>query len=252
MTTNIGRFAGKTVLIINAAGSIGLAAARLFHAESANVAMNDTREEALVRLAGSLGDRAWATNLDLLDAEAGPRLVSGVVDRFGSVDVLVCNEGSSYGGCMEETTVEDWSKVMESNLTTVFHALQGVYGQFRSRGRGSVVMVSSLAARTGCAGMIEYASSMGGVLGLMKSVSREWSRWGVTCSAVCPGPIVEGDQGLNTALRGQFAQTQVELASRNVTAEEVAKVILFLASEDGRPINGQAINVDYGLHTYSF
>ncbi|MBS7623496.1 SDR family oxidoreductase [Candidatus Bathyarchaeota archaeon] len=252
MKTGSGRFSGKTVLIVNAAGSIGLAAARLFHAESANVVMNDTRGEAIVQLAELLGDRAWATNLDLLDAEAGPRLVNSVVDRFGSVDILVCNEGSSYGGNMEGITAEVWSQVMERNLTTVFHALQGVYGQFRSRGRGSVVMVSSLAARTGCAGMIDYASSMGGVLGLMKSVSREWSRWGVTCSAVCPGPIAEGDQGLNSDLRSQYAQTQVELASRNVTAEEVAKVILFLASEDGRPINGQAINVDYGLHIYSF
>jgi NAD(P)-dependent dehydrogenase (short-subunit alcohol dehydrogenase family) len=252
LTTGSNRFSGKTVLIINAAGSIGLAAARLFHAENANVAMNDTRVEAIIRLAESLGDKAWATGLDLLDAEAGHRLVNDVVEKFGSIDVLVCNEGSSYGGSMEEVTVEGWSHAMERNLTTVFHALQGVYGQFRSRGRGSVVMVSSLAARTGCAGMIEYASSMGGVLGLMKSVSREWSRWGVTCSAVCPGPIVEGDQGLSSKLRSQYAQTQVELASRNVTAEEVAKVILFLASEDGRPINGQAINVDYGLHTYSF
>jgi 3-oxoacyl-[acyl-carrier protein] reductase len=252
LTSDLGRFAGKTVIITDAAGSVGLAAARLFHAENANVVMNDVRKDVVRSLGEELGARAWATDYDLLEAEAGTRLAKVVVDRFGSVDVLVCNEGRSDGKPTESITTEDWAEMMERNLTTIFHALQGVYDCFRSRGKGSVIMVSSLVARSGCGAMVDYASSMGGVLGLMKSVSREWSRWGVTCSAVCPGPIAEGDQGLSSGLRGQFTQTQVELADRNVTAEEVAKVILFLASDDGRPINGQAINVDYGLHIYSF
>lgn len=252
MATGSGRFAGKTVIITNAAGSVGLAAARLFHAENANVVMNDIEKDAVRSLEEKLRTRAWSTDFDLLEAETGGRLAKAVVDRFGSIDVLVCNEGRSDGKPTESITTADWAEMMERNLTTIFHALQGVYDYFRSRGRGSVIMVSSLAARSGCGAMVDYASSMGGVLGIMKSVSREWSRWGVTCSAVCPGPIAEGDQGLSSGLKGQFIQTQVELADRNVTAEEVAKIILFLASEDGRPINGQAINVDYGLHIYSF
>jgi NAD(P)-dependent dehydrogenase (short-subunit alcohol dehydrogenase family) len=247
-----GRFEGKTVVITNAAGSVGRVAARLFHEENANVAMNDAREDIIRSLQVSLGPRALATNFDLCKAQADIQLTKAVVDRFNSVDILVCNEGSSAGKNMEESGVEDLDMLTERNLTTVFHALQGVYERFREKKRGSVILVSSIAAKSGCAAMIDYSSSMGGVLGIMKSVSREWSRWGVTCSAVCNGPIVERDQGLSLSFKDQFRQTQVELANTNVTAEQVARVILFLASEDGRPINGQAINVDYGLDTYNF
>ena len=252
MTTKQGKFAGKTVIITNAAGSVGLAAARLFWEEDANIIINDTRTEMVSRLAEELGSKALATVLDLTKAEAGIQLAQSALDRFKSIDILVCNEGYSSGMQMEDITAGDWSKMMEKSLLSIFHVLQGVYESFRNKQEGSVVLVSSVAARSGCPGAIDYASSMGGILGIMKMISREWSRWGVTCSAVCPGPIAEGDQGLNPRFRGQFSQTQVELANRTVTAEQVARVILFLSSKDGRPINGQAINVDYGLYIYPF
>jgi 3-oxoacyl-[acyl-carrier protein] reductase len=252
LTRNSEKFTGKTVMIVNAAGSIGLATARLFHKGKANVVMNDTRIGPIRKLEGRLGRGAIATDFDLAKQEAGVQLVQVALEKFKSVDILICNEGMVEAKPTEKITPEDWDKMTEQNLTVAFHALQGVYVPFRSKQRGTVILVSSLAARSGCSGMINYASSMGGVLGIMKSISKEWSRWGVTCSAVCPGPIAEGDQGMSSSLKGQFAQTQTEMANRNVTAEEVARVILFLASEDGRPINGQAINVDYGLHVYNF
>jgi len=247
-----GRFDGKTVIITNSAGSIGLATARLLHEENANIVMNDERIDVVRSLEGKLGSRALATDFDLSKAEAATLLAQKTLDRFKSIDILVCNEGRSDGKAIADITADDWDRVMEKNLTEILHALQGVYRSFRSKQHGTVVLVSSVAARSGCGNMVGYSSSMGGVLGIMKTVSKEWSRWGVTCSAVCPGPIAEGDQGLSHSQRGQFAQTQVELANRNVTAEQVAKVILFLASEEGRPINGQAINLDYGLYLYSF
>jgi NAD(P)-dependent dehydrogenase (short-subunit alcohol dehydrogenase family) len=151
---------------------------------------------------------------------------------------------------MQEIDANFWEKTVDQNLVSIFHTLQSVYDIFKEKKGGSIVFVSSLGARSGMAGATNYTSSSGGVLGVMKSVSKEWSRWGVTCSAVCPG-VIEDVQGIPANMKKQFEQTQVELASvRNVTADEVAKVILFLASEDGKPINGQTINVDYGLYIY--
>ncbi len=252
LTRHSERFDGKTVIIVNASGSIGLAVARLLNEENANVVMNDTRIEPIRLLEEKYGSKAIATNFDLSKPEAGFQLVEITLEKFKSVDILICNEGLVDARPVESITPEDWDEMTERNLTVVFHALQGVHEPFKKRQYGTVILVSSLAARSGCGGMVSYASAMGGVLGIMKTVSKEWSRWGVTCSAVCPGPIVESDQGLSSSLKGQFAQTQVEMANRNVTAEEVARVILFLASEDGRPINGQAVNVDYGLHLCNF
>lgn len=246
------RFVGKTVIITNAAGSVGLAAAKLFHEEGANVVANDDRVSKLLLLGRSLNSRFKVTSYDLTKSEAGIQLAKEALDEFKSIDILICNEGSSQGRPLMEITSEEWDSIIDRNLTTIFHALQGVYDHFRGKGAGTVILVSSIAGRSGCGEMVDYASSMGGVLGIMKTVSREWSRWGVTCSAVCPGPIVESDQGLNVKFKSRYTQTQVELASfRNVTAEQVARVILFLASEDGRPLNGQAINVDYGLYLHS-
>ncbi|MGQ9542580.1 MAG: SDR family NAD(P)-dependent oxidoreductase [Candidatus Bathyarchaeia archaeon] len=251
MTTLQGRFVGKTVIITNAAGSVGIAAARLFHSEGANVIANDERISALQILEHGLDSRFKATFFDLSRPEAGFQLAQETLGRFGSIDILVCNEGTSHGKILMDVTVQEWDMVIEKNLTAIFHVLQGVYNHFREKGSGTVILVSSIVGRSGCGDMVDYASSMGGVLGMMKTISREWSRWGVTCSAVCPGPIEEGDQGLNVKSRSRFSQTQVELANRNVTAEQVARVILFLASEDGKPINGQAVNVDYGLYLHT-
>ena len=247
-----GRFTGKTAMITNASGSVGLAAAHLFHSEGANVVMNDARKELTTALTKKLGSRAMATCFDLSRAEAGIQLAQATIEKFGSIDVLIFNELPIEEKPVEDITPEDWDRITDQSLTAVLHALQGVYESFKNRMAGSVILVSSSAARYGCSGVVGYTSMMGGVLGLMKSICREWSRWGVTCSAVCLGPISEQDQGMSSKLKGQFAHTQVELANRNVTAEQVAKIILFLASEDGKPINGQAINIDYGLNTYDF
>jgi len=246
------RFVDKTVIITNAAGSVGLATAKLFHEEGANVVANDDRVSKLRLLERSLGSRFKATSFDLTRPEAGIQLAKAALDEFKSIDILICNEGASQGRPLMDVTSNEWDNVIDRNLTAIFHALQGVYDHFRGKGAGTVILVSSIAGRSGCGEMVDYSSSMGGVLGMMKTVSREWSRWGVTCTAVCPGPIEEGDQGLNVKFKSRYSQTQVELASfRNVTAEQVARVILFLASDDGKPLNGQAINVDYGLYLHS-
>jgi NAD(P)-dependent dehydrogenase (short-subunit alcohol dehydrogenase family) len=245
------RFEEKTILITNAKGIIGSTCARLFHDEGANMVVNDKDKESMNKIRDELKTRILTTNEDLASNHGPNKMVNLALDSYGTIDVLIFNEECPQPRDMQEIDVDLWEKTVDQNLISIFHTLQAVYDIFKEKKEGSIVFVSSLGARSGIAGATNYTSSSGGVLGIMKSVSKEWSRWGVTCSAVCPGVIEENIQGIPTSMKKQFEQTQVELASvRNVTANEVAKVILFLASEDGKPINGQAINVDYGLYIY--
>jgi len=245
------RFEKKTVLITNAKGIIGSTCARLFHNEGANIVVNDKDRESMSKISDELKTRILTTNEDLASNQGTKKMVDLALDSFGTIDALIFNEEAPEPKDMQKIDVNFWETTVDRNLISIFHTLQEVYNIFKEKKDGSIVFVSSLGARSGIAGATNYTSSSGGVLGVMKSVSKEWSRWGVTCSAVCPGVIEENIQGIPTSMKKQFEQTQVELASvRNVTADEVAKVILFLASEDGKPINGQTINVDYGLYIY--
>jgi 3-oxoacyl-[acyl-carrier protein] reductase len=247
------RFERKTILIINAKDIIGSTCARLLHNEGANIVVNDKDRESINWISDELKTRILATNEDLAFSHGAKKMVDLVLDSYGTIDALIFNEEAPEPRDMQEIDMDFWEKTVGRNLISIFHTLQAVYDIFKEKKGGSIVFVSSLGARSGIAGATNYASSSGGVLGIMKSVSKEWSRWGVTCSAVCPGVIEENIQGIPAGMKKQFEQTQVELAStRNVTAKDVAKVILFLASEDGKPINGQAINVDYGLYIYMF
>ena len=247
------RFEGKTVVITNAKGILGLACARLFHDEGANVVVNDTGIESMREIEKALKDRVLISNENLTRLEGAKRMINATLSSFGTIDALVCNEGCPEPKSIQEIDTHFWEKSVDLDLISTFHTLQAVYNTFKEKKSGSIVLVSSLGAKSGVAGAVNYSSSSGSILGIMKSISKEWSRWGITCSAVCPGVIEEGEQGIPANFKEQFEQTQVELAStRNVTANEVAKVILFMASEDGRPINGQTINVDYGLHVFMF
>lgn len=245
------RFKGKTIIITNASGIIGSTCARLFHKEGANIVINDLNDQKLIELKKELMENILIQNKDLTISKEAFDVVKSTLDTFGTFHTLICNEDSSNCKYTMEVDLDTWKESVDKNLISLFHILQAVYRTFREQRYGSIIFVSSLMGRCGGNGAINYASSMGGVLGIMKGISKEWSHWGVTCSAVCPGVIMEGEQGFPKELKNQFQPTQVELASkRNVTAEEVAKIILFLSSEDGRPINGQAINADYGLHIY--
>ncbi len=244
-------FEGKTILITNASGIIGSTCARLLHNEGANIVVNDKDRESMNRISDEFKTRILVTNEDLAFSYGAKKMVDLVLDSYGTIDTIIFNEETPKPRDMQKIDTDFWEKTVSRNLISIFHTLQAVYNIFKEKKRGSIVFVSSLGARSGVVGATNYTSSSGGVLGIMKSVSKEWSRWGITCSAVCPGVIEENIQGIPAEMKKQFEQTRVELAfTRNVTANEVAKVILFLASEDGKPINGQAINVDYGLYIY--
>jgi 3-hydroxybutyrate dehydrogenase len=174
----------------------------------------------------------------------------------GGPDVLVNNAGIAESAKLAETTDEFWQRHLAVNLSGSFYCMRAALPSMVARGWGRVVNVASIAGKTGAPYIAAYSASKHGVLGLTRSAALEVAAKGVTVNAVCPG-YVETDMTARaveniTAKTGRSAGEALEALKamspqrRLVTPEEVAALCLLLASEDGRGINGQAINIDGG------
>ncbi|HEX8337235.1 MAG TPA: SDR family NAD(P)-dependent oxidoreductase, partial [Pyrinomonadaceae bacterium] len=174
----------------------------------------------------------------------------------GPADVLVNNAGVAESSKFTETSDEFWRRHLDVNLTGTFYCMRAALPAMVERGRGRVINVASVAGKTGAPYVAAYTASKHGVLGLTRSVAMEVARAGVTVNAVCPGYV---DTDMTTraveniqSRTGRSAADALEAIKRMspqhrlVTPEEVAALALLLASDDGRGITGQAINVDGG------
>ena len=246
---------GRKALVTGAARGIGRVTALALADAGADVALVDLDaavEESAARVRGRGRRAAWA-RFDIADAVAVRSGVAALRDALGDFDVLVNNAGiTNHIAALTRMTPEGWERELAVNLSGAFHLIQALLPRMIERRFGRILVISSLAARGGLHHQAGYAASKAGLLGLVHTVTLEHARHGVTCNAILPGLIeTEVVRGMPAEIReASLARTPARRLGR---MDEVAALIVFLASEAAGFINGAEIDIDGGsrLNTLS-
>ncbi|MHA2788994.1 SDR family NAD(P)-dependent oxidoreductase [Corynebacterium sp. S7] len=250
-------FTGKTVLITGASGGIGAATAEAFVDNGANVALIDLNAQALAELADKLAapERVLTVAADVTDPEQAKNYVNETVQRFGTVDVLFNNAGiSGTVDRIENLTLEQFDQVMNVNLRAAFIAMQNVLPIMYEQGKGSIVNTVSInGAIVGASPMSPYTSSKFGIRGLTHQAAREGVSKGVRVNGILPSQV---DTNLMRNVEKAWDAEHPEKAKETFEAgtvmgryarpDEIANVVVFLASDAASYINGADIAVDGG------
>ncbi len=245
---NLNRFANKVVIVTGAGSGIGKATAIRFSEEGANVVLSGHTLEKLEKIAADLpADRTLVVKTDVADFEQVQALVSAAVKRFDKLDVMVANAGVAVQGKATEGTLEDWNKVMGTNVGGVFHCAKAAMPELKKT-RGCIVNTASVSGTGADWDMGFYNASKGAVVNLTRSLALDHGADGVRVNAVCPSFTRTGmteDMEEKPELMAKFKE-RIALG-RPAEASEVASVIAFLASEDASFVTGVMLPVDGGV-----
>jgi len=242
------KLAGKTALVTGASSGQGAAEASLFAKAGAQVILTDIADEAGEAQAQAIrdsGGKAHYRHLDVASEDNWASVIDGVNTDFGGLNILVNNAGVPLrAGSVTNTGLEDWNRLLSINLTGPFLGIRTAAPLIRDSGGGAIVNTGSIAGLTGHFATA-YSASKWGIRGITKSAAMELVDWGIRVNAVHPGlvhtPLVEESVDFVQALA---EQTPME---RGASAEEIAKVVLFLACDDSSYITGHDIAVDGGF-----
>jgi NAD(P)-dependent dehydrogenase (short-subunit alcohol dehydrogenase family) len=238
------RLQDKVAVITGAAGGIGLATAQLFEAEGAHVVGVDLKEHSVGEL---------SLQVDITDEQAVKDLYQQARDKFGKVDVLFNNAGISPtdDDSILVTEYDAWQRVQDANLKSVFFCCKYGIPHLLETGGGSIINTASFVAIMGAAtSQISYTASKGGVLAMSRELGVEFARSGVRVNAICPGPI-------STPLLMELFAKDPERAARRLVHVpmgrfgepiEIAKAVLFLASDDSSFMTASSLLVDGGIN----
>jgi len=244
----------KVAIITGAARGIGEGVALKFAEQGAHIAFtyvsesSEERARALEVKLGAFGIKAKAYRSNAGDFAQCESLVNEVVKEFGSVDVCVNNAGISKDNLLLRMTQEQWDDVIRVNLNSIFYMTKQVIRPMMKAKSGSIINMSSVIGLMGNAGQASYAASKAGILGFTKSVAKELGSRNVRCNAIAPG-FVETDMTsyLKEGEQADKYKAGIPLG-RFGTAEDIANVTLFLASDLSSYVTGQVISVDGGLY----
>ena len=244
------RLEDRVALVTGGSRGIGAAIALRLAAEGARVALNYAGNAAaaadVVARIESDGGVAVAFQADVSDSAACAALVEAVVSRFGTLDILVNNAGITRDGLLVRMSDEDWSSVIDTNLSGAFYMTRAAGKVMMKARSGSIINISSVVGLTGNAGQVNYASAKAGLVGMTKSVARELASRGVRANVVAPGFIAtDMTDALPEAARAAAAAAIA--LGRFGSPEDVAACVAFLASDDASYLTGQTIAVDGGM-----
>ncbi|UAY52016.1 3-oxoacyl-[acyl-carrier-protein] reductase [Ferruginibacter albus] len=245
---------GKTALITGAARGIGEGIAIKFAEHGADVAFtyvsagSADKAKALEDKLTALGVKAKAYQSNAADYAASETLVNDILKEFGKIDIAVNNAGISKDNLMLRLTPEQWQEVINVNLNSVFNITKQVIRPMMKAKSGSIINMSSIIGEIGNAGQASYAASKAGVIGFTKSIAKELGSRNIRCNAIAPG-FVETD--MTSYLKEGEAADKYKAGiplGRFGSAEDIANVTLFLASDLSSYVTGQVISACGGLN----
>lgn len=240
---------GKTAIVTGGTRGIGRGIVRLLAENGANIvftARNPAFDE-VEKEAETFGVRAKGFTSDASVFVQAEQLIEATVNEFGSVDVLVNNAGITRDSLLMRMSEEQWEEVIRVNLTSVFNMTKAVQKVMLKQKHGSIINISSVVGISGNAGQANYAASKAGIIGFSKSIAKELGARNIRTNVVAPGFIeTEMTDKLPEDVRKSWTD-QIPLR-RGGTPEDVARVVLFLASELSSYVNGQVINVCGGMN----
>lgn len=244
----------RVALVTGASQGIGAACARALSEAGHRVALIARNASSLDAVAAALPGESLVIPTDVLDSAALEEAFARVESTWGPVEILVVNAGAAMSAPIVRTSDEDWQRMLDLNLTAPFRCLRRALPGMTSAGWGRVVVIASIAGKTGGARIAAYTASKHGVLGLVRTAAMEVARSGVTVNAVCPGyvdtPMTDESVAHISSGTGRTPDEarsilgNVQPIGRLVTPEEVASAAMLCV--DNGAVNGQGLNVDGG------
>ncbi|MDB5282726.1 MAG: fabG 3 [Bacteroidota bacterium] len=243
------RFQNKVVVITGGAAGIGKAAVEKFAREGAAVAIWDVNEtqgkelELLLLTDGLIARFIKVNTADYAEVEIATK---EIIRQFGKIDVLINNAGITRDATLQKMTVDIWQQVIDVNLTGVFNCTKAISANMIENKSGRIINTSSIVGLYGNYGQTNYAAAKSGIIGLTKTWARELGKYNITVNAVAPGFIA-------TDMIATIPKKVIEAMKEKVplrklgSAEDVANVYAFLASNDAAFVSGTVISVDGGL-----
>jgi 3-hydroxybutyrate dehydrogenase len=253
---------GKVALVTGSTSGIGLAIARAYARQGADIVINGFGEEDAIEkeragIESECGVRALYSGADMSKGEEIAAMVAEAEAKLGGVDILVNNAGIQFVSPIEDFPVEKWNQIIAINLSAAFHAIRAAVPGMKAKKWGRIVNTASAHALVASPFKAAYVSAKHGIAGLTKTVSLETATFGITVNAICPGyvwtPLVE-KQIPDTMAARDLTREQVindvllhaQPTKQFVTVEEVADLAVYLASDSARSITGAIIPIDGG------
>ncbi|WP_138496578.1 3-oxoacyl-[acyl-carrier-protein] reductase [Paenibacillus pinistramenti] len=242
---------GKSAIVTGASRGIGRSIALALAEAGANVVVNYAGNESaangVVSEIEAMGVKSFAVQGHVGDSKQFEELVSRTLEAFGSIDILVNNAGITRDNLIMRMKEEDFDSVIETNLKGVFNGIKAVTRQMMKQRSGRIINISSVVGVTGNPGQANYVAAKAGVIGLTKTAAQELATRGITVNCVAPGFIGTDMTGeLPEDIRAKILG-QIPLA-RLGKPEEVAKAVVFLASDDASYMTGQTLHIDGGMY----
>jgi 3alpha(or 20beta)-hydroxysteroid dehydrogenase len=242
----MGTVEGKVAIVTGGARGQGAAQARLLAKNGASVIIADIRADEGKAVAGEIGAQARFVHHDVTDEAGWQAVIDATLSAFGGIEILVNNAGIVAFGAVQDTSRAEFERVLQVNMVGAFLGLRAVHPAMKQAGGGSIVNVASIAAVKGAAGMAAYGASKWGLRGLARFAAQDFAADRIRVNTILPG-LIDTPMTAESAPPGKVERLLAGIPLKRMgTPEEVAELVLFLASDASAFVTGAEISVDGG------